>query len=258
MSAPKLSLISASPSPYARKVRIALAEKGIPFELHTEVPWDDTTQTPRFNPLEKLPILLVPKAHASSQPIEHLLATDDATPIYESHFILDWLETKHPEPALVPSDPDLKLAAKQVEVIADGMCDALVLRFFETQRAPERQSQEWLNRQERKIGGGLRWLDERVKASGANGSQRFLVGQIFGLADIAAGCILGYSEYYTEEWSYNNVAAKLVPQWTCAQNMLRGKRTTQPLRPISMALCRGECIAIAPANAARRIDDVQR
>jgi hypothetical protein len=31
-----MKLLSATPSPYARKVRIALAEKGIPFELVTE------------------------------------------------------------------------------------------------------------------------------------------------------------------------------------------------------------------------------
>ena len=35
-----MRLLSATPSPYARKVRIALAEKGIPFELVTEVPWN--------------------------------------------------------------------------------------------------------------------------------------------------------------------------------------------------------------------------
>ena len=35
-----LQLISATPSPYARKVRIALAEKNIPFDLITEVPWN--------------------------------------------------------------------------------------------------------------------------------------------------------------------------------------------------------------------------
>ena len=51
-------VISATPSPYARKVRIALAEKGVPFELITEVPWDATTKTPDYNPLEKLPILI--------------------------------------------------------------------------------------------------------------------------------------------------------------------------------------------------------
>ena len=54
-----LQLISATPSPYARKVRIALAEKGIAFELLTEVPWNDTTSTPKFNPLEKLPVLIL-------------------------------------------------------------------------------------------------------------------------------------------------------------------------------------------------------
>jgi hypothetical protein len=55
-------LISATPSPYARKVRIQLAEKGIPFELITEVPWNADTQTPRYNPLEKLPVYFVPMA----------------------------------------------------------------------------------------------------------------------------------------------------------------------------------------------------
>jgi hypothetical protein len=53
-----MKLISATPSPYARKVRIALAEKSLPFDLVTEVPWNEDTQTPRYNPLEKLPVLL--------------------------------------------------------------------------------------------------------------------------------------------------------------------------------------------------------
>ena len=71
-------LISATPSSYARKVRIALAEKGIEFELITEVPWDSTTQTPRYNPLEKLPILLL----------------EDSGSVYESFYILEYLELK--------------------------------------------------------------------------------------------------------------------------------------------------------------------
>ena len=41
-----MKLISATPSPYARKVRIALAEKGLAFELITEVPWNEDTRTP--------------------------------------------------------------------------------------------------------------------------------------------------------------------------------------------------------------------
>ena len=84
-------LISATPSTYARKVRIALAEKSIPFELVTEVPWNRTTITPRYNPLEKLPILL--------------LENDDS--IYESSYILEYLELKHPRPPLLSTDGDV-------------------------------------------------------------------------------------------------------------------------------------------------------
>ncbi|GAC1609097.1 MAG: hypothetical protein NVS3B2_18830 [Ramlibacter sp.] len=40
-------------------VRIALAEKGLPFELLTEVPWDCTTAMPCHNRLEKLPVLIL-------------------------------------------------------------------------------------------------------------------------------------------------------------------------------------------------------
>lgn len=122
------TLISATPSPYARKVRIALAEKGIPFELQTEVPWDATTLTPQYNPLEKLPVLLL---------------DDGKTAVYESHYILEWLEAKYPEPALLPplDEIDDRLFAKKVEVVADGICDALVLAFFEKQRA--QPSAEW-------------------------------------------------------------------------------------------------------------------
>jgi glutathione S-transferase len=122
------TLISATPSPYARKVRIALAEKNIPFKLQFEVPWDSTTATPQYNPLEKLPVLIL---------------DDGKTAIYESHFIMDWLETKHPEHSLMPEDVDGKLFAKQVEVVADGMCDAMVIAFFENMREDGKRSEPW-------------------------------------------------------------------------------------------------------------------
>jgi glutathione S-transferase len=160
-------LISATPSPYARKVRIALIEKGIPFELQTEVPWHGTTATPAYNPLEKLPVLVLP----------------DGTGIYESRFILEWLELRHPTPRLLPDDPEDVLRARQIEVIADGICDAVVLLFFERMR--DAPSEEWMARQRRKVEGGVRALAERA-------GDGFLVGDRFGLADIAAGTVLRY------------------------------------------------------------------
>ena len=163
-----MRLISATPSPYARKVRIALAEKGIPFELTTEVPWDGDTSLPAYNPLEKLPVLI----------------PDDGEPVYESRFILEWLEVHYPRPPLLTSSAAAILEARRIEVIADGICDATVLTFFERQR--ERPSAPWLARQRRKIDGGVAALAARCSG------RRFAVGDAFGLADIAAGSALGY------------------------------------------------------------------
>lgn len=162
-------LISATPSPYARKVRIALAEKGLPFELLTEVPWDSTTTLPRHNPLEKLPVLLLP----------------DGGSVYESSYILQWLELKHPETPLLPDGIDGVLAARRYEVLCDGVCDAMVLTFFERQRGAG-ASQAWLERQRRKIDGGLAEIARLL------GDRAWAVGQGFSLGDIAAGTVVGY------------------------------------------------------------------
>jgi glutathione S-transferase len=185
-------LISATPSPYARKVRIALAEKGIPFELQTEVPWDASTRTPDHNPLEKLPVLVLPEGRG----------------IYESRFILEWLEAKHPEPPLLPSGTDDILAARQVEVVGDGICDACVLLFWERHRREEEQSAPWIARQRRKVDGGLRWLSDLAEAR--NGGRDWLVGDRFGLADIVAGTVLGYLDVRFPEHPWRSLHPVLV------------------------------------------------
>lgn len=163
-------LISATPSPYARKVRIQLAEKGIPFELVTEVPWNSDTVTPRYNPLEKLPILIC----------------EDGETVYESRFINEWLELMHPEPPLTPADRAGILLTKRFEVLSDGVCDACVLVFIERTRAEGQRSPEWIARQMRKAEGGLAELSRRL------GGGEFCVGGRFGLADIALGSLLGW------------------------------------------------------------------
>jgi glutathione S-transferase len=164
-----MKVISATPSPYARKVRIALAEKGIPFELVTEVPWNDDTSLPQFNPLEKLPVLI----------------PDQGNPVYHSSHIMEWIERRYPTPPLLPSDDDGILEHKRVEVVADGVCDAFLLVFFEWQRPPDHQSKPWIARQMRKVDGGIADLARTV------GDKEFAV-EAFGLADIAAATVLGY------------------------------------------------------------------
>lgn len=163
-------LISATPSPFARKVRMALIEKGIAFTLQNEVPWHADTQTPRYNPLEQLPILI----------------PDDGYPVFESTFLMDWLEHKYPEPSMLPADPERVLEAKLIHTIAEGVADATVLLFWEMQR--EHISTEWAQRQLRKVKGGLSHLNRRV------GDREFFVDDRFGLADIAVIALLGMQD----------------------------------------------------------------
>lgn len=182
-----LKLISATPSPYARKVRIVLAEKAIPFELVTEVPWNSTTATPQYNPLEKLPVLLLENGGA----------------VYESRFILEWLEAKYPAPPMVPDDIDQRLFARQVEVLADGICDALVLVFWERNRAPEHRSQPWIDRQMRKLDGGMRTL------AGWAGGRTFVVGDCFGLADVATATVCRYLDVRFPDYPWRQTHPEL-------------------------------------------------
>lgn len=175
-------------SPYGRKVRISLAEKGVPFELQTEVPWDSTTKTPEYNPLEKLPVLI----------------TDHGEAIYESHYILDWLEAVYGPPqyaAMYPENKAEELVAKQVQVVADGMCDAGVLVFFEKQR--EHPSEEWQARQMRKVNGGLKALSQWV------GDKEFIIGGQFSVADIAAGSTLGWMKVRMPDSEWQQVHPNL-------------------------------------------------
>ena len=101
-----LKLLSATPSPYARKVRVVLFEKNIPFELKTINPWNINADIERFNPLGKIPVLI----------------TEDDETIYDSKFIIEWIELNYPDPAVFPTDPNARFKAQQIQVIADGIC----------------------------------------------------------------------------------------------------------------------------------------
>jgi glutathione S-transferase len=181
-----LRLISATPSPYARKVRIALAEKNIPFELITEVPWNHGAITKHHNPLAKLPVLIL----------------EDGSSVYDSRFILEYLEWTYLQTPLLSSEVPERLTAKKLEVLADGICDAVVLVFFERMRG-EHARAEWTARQVHKIEAGVGELARLVDW------RRFAVADKFGLGDIAAGSVLGYLKVRFQEFDWQTLYPSL-------------------------------------------------
>jgi len=54
-----MKLIMTPTSPFARKVRIVLAEKRIECEQVIDSPWEANTRVPDYNPLGMVPVLVL-------------------------------------------------------------------------------------------------------------------------------------------------------------------------------------------------------
>lgn len=165
-----LKLIIATPSPFARKARVALLEKGLRFTVEVDNPWIAGASIAPHNPLKKVPVLVTP---------------DDGA-IFDSRVIVEYIEAKWPQPPLLPAAAMARVAVHQIEAIADGVCDAVVLIVLEQARPPQLQSRDWIARQMAKVEAGVDEAGRRLA-----GGPWFVAGG-FGLADIAVGCMLGY------------------------------------------------------------------
>lgn len=106
-------------------------------------------------------------------------------------------------------DTDLEL--QQIQVLSEGVMDALVLGFWEVGRG-EGKSQPWLERQMRKVHGGLKAMDELAKNKPKDAT--FLYNDTMTIADIAIGSTCGFVQHianqggFDKDWEkkYGNLA----------------------------------------------------
>jgi glutathione S-transferase len=205
-----LKLLSATPSPFARKVRVVLLEKNIPFELKTINPWNMNADIERFNPLGKIPVLI----------------TANNETIYDSRFIIEWIEHNYPDPAVFPTDAKTKFKAQQIQVIADGICEAVILLFFENIRPDPQQSKPWSERQIKKISNGLQALEQQIS------NDEFCVDNTFGIADISVVSAVDYLSlrFKTYEWrnKFTRIS-KFVARQSARQSFIETMPTPQDI-----------------------------
>ena len=175
-------------SPYARKVRIVLAEKHIDCEL-VVVPSLAAPDSPVIlhNPLGKVPTLVL----------------DDGDSLYDSVVIVDYLDHKTPVARLIPQDNNHRALVRRWEALADGVCDAAVAAVMERRRPPEKQDAATIERQMQKVERGLKTMSEYM------GDARWAAGDRFTLADIAAGCVLGYLDLRMPEIGWRELYPNL-------------------------------------------------
>jgi glutathione S-transferase len=182
-----MKLVTSLTSPFGRKARIVLLEKKIPFQLQVENPWLPDSTVPTFNPLGKVPVLVL----------------EDGVSVFDSRVIVEYLDHVSPVGHLIPNEPKSRMVVRGVEALADGVTDAAVLVFMEKKRAPEQQSSDWLVLQEKAMFRGLEALAEAL------GEKPWYLGNSMTLADIACGCMLGYLDFRFSEIDWRSAHPNL-------------------------------------------------
>jgi len=183
-----LNLIASSTSPFARKVRIVLAEKKIEYHLVEKSPWTPAYVVHAYNPLGKVPVLIL----------------DDGTALYDSRVIVEYLDTVSPVSHLIPDPARQRIVVKKWEALADGICDATVAIVLERRRPVTSQSADWIERQQRKITDGVLELARELE------EKPWCNGEGYTLADIATGCALGYLDLRYRELNWREAYPNLM------------------------------------------------
>lgn len=186
-----MKLIGSHTSPYVRKVRIVMAEKKLDYDFVLEDVWSDQTRIADANPLGKIPCLIMEGGEA----------------LFDSRVIVEYLDTLSPVGKLIPAVGRERAEVKTWEALADGVMDAALLARMEAvwdKRAEAQRCQAWIDRQLGKIRASLEAMSKGL------GDKPFCTGIHLSLADIAAGCALGYLDFRFPQVGWRNDHPNLV------------------------------------------------
>ena len=156
-----------------RKIRVILAEKNLPYELLKESPWEAGNHVADYNPLVKVPALM----------------SDTGEVFFHSPVIADYVDSLSPSPAFLPNDRQAAIRVRQLEALADGVCDAGIAIFLEGRRPAEKQWTDWVARQEDKVRRGCDALERAITG------HAYLAGEQMSVADVSAACTLAWLDF---------------------------------------------------------------
>jgi glutathione S-transferase len=173
-----MKLYGSLTSPYVRKARILIREKGLPCEFVVADAWAADSPVPALNPLGKVPVL----------------ALDNGDALFDSPVIAEYLDSLK-TPALLAAAGEARWDMLRWEALADGVLDAVVTRLLESRRPEAQQSAENIRRQEEKVARSLDYIAQRL------GGKPWLAGDRFTLADLTVAVALEYTDFrYPHDW----------------------------------------------------------
>ncbi|MDX1569700.1 MAG: glutathione S-transferase family protein [Xanthomonadales bacterium] len=159
------TLIGMFDSPFVRRVAITMHIYEMPFEHRRWSVFGDFDRVSEFNPLGRVPILLL----------------DDDEALIESSVILDYLdESAGPERALIPrSGPARRHALKRITVALGG-CEKAVALFYETVKREERYTDPgWAARLQAQVASALDWVEGHLESPSDDPDQAAITSAVF-------------------------------------------------------------------------------
>lgn len=166
-------LRSAAPSPFSRKVQIALSLLGFDdVKIEPTDTMDPRDSIREQNPLGKIPALIV----------------EDGTVYYDSRVILEYLDFRAGGGKIIPREAPERFAALRLQALCDGILDASILTVYERRwRAPEKHEAKWLDHQAGKVQRALALLETAPPTLAAT--------RLPNVGEIALSCALGYRDF---------------------------------------------------------------
>ena len=190
-------------SPYVRKSRVLIEEKGLPVEFVVADPYQEGSPIVGWNPLGKVPVLEI-------GPGSYLFDSDIVARY------LDRLEGAR----LELREGEAYWRAQWWQALGNGIIDAVVGRHAEMQRLPRTQWPEQMAREEQRV---YRAIDAAERECTGT---RYLVGKTFSLADIVLGVALQYTDFrYPHGWRDR---APKVARWFAGIEKRKSFRKTSP------------------------------
>ena len=161
-----LTLFEHPLSPYAQKVKVALYEKNIPFELVVpDILGGGDASFAAANPRLEVPALV-----------------DGDVKVFDSTIILEYIEDKWPKPPLLPAAPAARARVRMIEELCDTYYEAINWGVAEIRvfgRASGALAEQMLARAGQQIAGMNARLEREL------GSNSYFNGGDFGWGDLS-------------------------------------------------------------------------
>lgn len=185
-----LTLFEHPLSPYAQKVKIALYEKGVPFETRIPNLFGDTER--EFldsSPRREVPTLI-----------------DGDFTLFDSTIILEYVEERWPAPQLLPDTPQDRARMRMLEEICDTYVEAINWGLAEIRvfgRAQGALADQMIARAGEQLAGVHAWLERQL------GDREYFTGDGFGWGDLSVYPYLAGSA----AWGFPPAAGSRLARW---------------------------------------------